>query len=147
MRQSNTYTTKIEGKLVRTPRGLTKGKALIVARGILGPHAFGLLDLGGNPCIIGAQGQYQGPSWEQALSAAKESPEAQAWSDKQIEDSKGIALAVNAANHATTKYYASLQGPVREPGKIHSRGSWSCGSCDRRISANKLFCLAHSENT
>lgn len=116
MRQSATYTTKIEGKLVRSPRPLTKGGALLKAREILGPDArvfqvdedryIGLMTSSSKYSEAEAQvdvALVHGRSWEQVLKTAEETPEAEAWNDKVIEDANKLAEAINSLRATAIK--------------------------------------------
>lgn len=96
-RQSNTFTTLVEGKLVRTPKPLTKGMALIKARELLGPSA----DVGVDPALGFVIGMFTnaytqisvGASWEQALERAAQHTEVARWHDYQITIGNEIARA------------------------------------------------------
>jgi len=96
MRQSATFTTRINGNLVRTPRPLTKGGALLKAREILGPSA-GVRSFVSN-CTLTMDNlvMFTAVSWEQALKLAEESPEAERWNDKVIADANELANAINS---------------------------------------------------
>ena len=148
MRQSSTYTNVIEGNCVRSPKSLSKGKALIQARGILGPGAclstigFGFRMTDPGPVICG------GDSWEQALIAAKGTPEAKAWSDQKIAVSNEIAKAVNSLNTKRmeiAKDHIARQKEILTTAfkevKVRSTGSKKC-VCGKRISANVEMCFA-----
>lgn len=157
MRQSATYTNRIDGNLVRTPRPLTKGKALMLAREILGPDAKVFHDyFDGRPFSIesrfGSDIQFSGVSWEDALAMAKASPEAKAWTEAQIQRDNEIALAVNSLKAKTIEFYKDRLNQQKEilvsafqKIKVRVTGCKSC-KCGRTISANKGTCLRCSHD-
>lgn len=75
---------------------MTRGQALILARGILGPSASVLQDSTLRFIGVGIREvKYIATAhdWETALKQAADSPEARDWSDRQIDEGNEIALA------------------------------------------------------
>ncbi len=103
MRQTATFTTRIEGKLVRTPKPLSKGKALIQAREILGPSASVHSFMGGFTIRLEHGPSFVAVSWEQALKLAQDSPQANQWNDKVIADANTLTDAVNSLRATAIK--------------------------------------------
>lgn len=146
-RQSTTYTNVIDGKLVRTPKPLTKGRALVEARDILGPTAGvafgnGITDC----CVFVGAAAFNGPSWEQALAAAKASPEHQAWIEAQIKDERELGAALDSLKNTTREVLKSRVARAQElresafkKVKIHPKGTGRC-ACGKVISANRRRC-------
>lgn len=152
MRQSNTYSNVIDGKLVRTPKPLTKGKALVLARGILGPSArlyecgeF-YVDLGPNEGYIA-----KGKSWEDMLVNARNSDQATRWSERQIAQDNEIALAVNSLNKKRGEVMQDRIARAKElvesafkKVRVKITGFKDC-KCGRWIAANAITCLECSQ--
>ena len=85
---------------------LTRGQALIRARGILGPDGFAGLDMGEFPAIFVRRPSGEvfrcgvGDTYEQALIQAVTSPEAIEWSDRDIELGNEIETAKDSLKKA-----------------------------------------------
>lgn len=105
------------------PGEITKGQALIRARGILGPDGFVSVVIGEFPCVFVRKPSGEtylagaGPAWESALAGAAASEYAVDWSDKQVEIGNEIEAALDSLKKtrkeiAETNFKQFMQGLV-----------------------------------
>lgn len=154
MRQSATFTTKQLSDnggvlIVRTPKPLSRGKALIQARTILGPGAeVGHSHLSrGMVFITSTTGVIEEVSYEKALELAKSSDAAKAWSELQTTRANEIASAEELAGRAVLALRMEQSKTLHDKAnlrKVRILGSGKCG-CGRIISKNKTHCSACPE--
>lgn len=153
MRQSATFTTKQLSDnggvlIVRTPKPLSRGKALIQARTILGPDAeVGGLRVTAGVFIASVGGLIEAVSYEKALELAKSSDAAKAWSELQTTRANEIASAEELAGRAVLALRMEQSKTLHDKAnlrKVRILGSGKCG-CGRIISKNKTHCSACPE--
>ena len=130
---------------------LTKGAALTQAREILGPGAQVFFDkYDSDSCCIevehGSEITFEGPTWKEAITKAKASPEARAWSDAKILCDNHTAEAEDSLKKARKVHFQTSLAKLLELTesrfkkiKVRLQGSAGC-RCGKKISANKNHC-------